>query len=982
MGPSGRGKSTLLHLLGALDRPTSGDVTLRGQPFASLGEKQRAILRRREIGFVFQAFNLIGNLTVADNIELPALLAGSSRAEARQRRAQLLDELGIGAKAGVVPAQLSGGQRQRVAIARALVNHPSVLLADEPTGNLDSASTREVLELLQRSHAAGQTIVMVMHDPNVAAVAQRVVTMRDGQIVDDRGVSPRFHRSEPSRPSTKVDDNGGGTAESPCRLAGLSPASPVIFVIIAAAAVTLTLSLLIRQSTDDPWNRAFNAANGPHVVYYAASDVDLRRVASIDGVTQVSAVFPTYGESSLVRANGKYDLALFGLGPELPTVNRPLLMQGQWLQQGGSDQIVLEQSFARELGLHVGDRVNIATPSGVNSLRVTGVAVTLGRGPYPDWSIAVSWVLPETLTRLVPDRSLLSNGIAVRVENPDASASYASKVNALFPNQQVYGNDDWHEVKSAYNRWNQIASVFFGVFSVFAVLAVAFIIANAIGGRVLAQYREIGLMKAIGFIPRQVTTIFLLQHLLLGLMGAIAGIGIGTLLAPYFLDHTASLLGAPVTASFDPVLSLEILTGLILLIVLFTLLPAWRGSRISTIQAITTGFSPAQSRPSWPARLAMLLRLPLVVSVGIKDAFSRPARALFTIAALATTVITITFALGTEAMIEQLVSNPALNGEPFDMVVSRDGMSDEQTRVILAEHPEIVAQHSRGEIEAQVLNVPGADGPVSFQTRAFGGDYQSFPYAIGEGRMLAAPDEAIAAVGLLKLLHVNVGQDLTVMIAGQPATFHLVGRVVENDDDGQILIVTEAALKAIDPGYVPSRYVLLLAKGTDGTTLQRTLLEQSNYGLTVAVRQTGTPSAVSTMRTVLFGLSAALLVIGLANLLTTSLLNVRERSREVGVFKAIGMTPGQIVLSVISGVSLLALIAVAIGIPLGIYVYHVIFRVVGEQGLNADPLLFARPHTWWLVLLVPSAVALSALASALPAWRAASVDVVEVLRAE
>ena len=136
------------------------------------------------------------------------------------------------------------------------------------------------------------------------------------------------------------------------------------------------------------------------------------------------------------------------------------------------------------------------------------------------------------------------------------------------------------------------------------------------------------------------------------------------------------------------------------------------------------------------------------------------------------------------------------------------------------------------------------------------------------------------------------------------------------------------------------------------------------------------------IRTVLLRLSTALLVIGLANLLTTSLLNVRERSREVGVFKAIGMTPGQIVTSVISGVSLLALIAVAAGIPIGIYVYKVIFRIVGEQQSNADPLLFAPPHTWWLILLVPSAVAVSALASALPAWRAASVDVVEVLRAE
>jgi len=187
MGPSGCGKSTLLHLLGALDRPTAGEVMLRDKRFSRLNESQRAILRRREIGFVFQAFNLIGNLTVADNIELPALLAGMSRSDAARRRSELLNDLGIADKAQVIPTELSGGQRQRVALARALVNRPSVLLADEPTGNLDSASTAEVLGLLRRYHAVGQTIVMVTHDPHVASVAERIVTMQDGRIASDTG---------------------------------------------------------------------------------------------------------------------------------------------------------------------------------------------------------------------------------------------------------------------------------------------------------------------------------------------------------------------------------------------------------------------------------------------------------------------------------------------------------------------------------------------------------------------------------------------------------------------------------------------------------------------------------------------------------------------------------------------------------------------------------------------------------------------------
>jgi putative ABC transport system ATP-binding protein len=192
-GPSGCGKSTLLNLLGGLDRPTRGEIELAGRRVDGYSEARWALVRRSDIGFVFQFFNLIANLSVADNVELPGLLAGLSNKEARTRRQELLDSLGIAEHADSAPGHLSGGQQQRVAIARALINRPRVLLADEPTGNLDSASARDVMALLRAAHdERGQTIVLVTHDARVAARADRVLAMRDGAVahetrLDDRG---------------------------------------------------------------------------------------------------------------------------------------------------------------------------------------------------------------------------------------------------------------------------------------------------------------------------------------------------------------------------------------------------------------------------------------------------------------------------------------------------------------------------------------------------------------------------------------------------------------------------------------------------------------------------------------------------------------------------------------------------------------------------------------------------------------------------
>src|SRR5213080_3229619 len=188
-GPSGCGKSTLLSILGLLDSPTEGSYTLNGQPVANLDHSQRARIRNREVGFIFQSFNLIGDLTVYENVELPLTYRGMNSSDRKQRVTDALERVGMAHRAKHLPSQLSGGQQQRVAVARALAGRPAILLADEPTGNLDSRNGEAVMQLLKELHAGGATICMVTHDERFAQHADRTVHLFDGRVIEDSRIA-------------------------------------------------------------------------------------------------------------------------------------------------------------------------------------------------------------------------------------------------------------------------------------------------------------------------------------------------------------------------------------------------------------------------------------------------------------------------------------------------------------------------------------------------------------------------------------------------------------------------------------------------------------------------------------------------------------------------------------------------------------------------------------------------------------------------
>lgn len=187
MGPSGSGKSTLMNILGCLDRPTIGSYELEGKEVAHLSDDELAVMRNKHIGFVFQNFNLLSRISSLENVALPLVYAGVGVSERRKRARQVLEAVGLGDRADHLPNELSGGQRQRVAIARALVNNPEIIMADEPTGNLDTKSTKEIMEIFQEMHDKGRTIILVTHEPEIAVCANRQLLVRDGVITRDEG---------------------------------------------------------------------------------------------------------------------------------------------------------------------------------------------------------------------------------------------------------------------------------------------------------------------------------------------------------------------------------------------------------------------------------------------------------------------------------------------------------------------------------------------------------------------------------------------------------------------------------------------------------------------------------------------------------------------------------------------------------------------------------------------------------------------------
>lgn len=807
----------------------------------------------------------------------------------------------------------------------------------------------------------------------------------------------------------------------------------LIGVILLAACATLMLALTLFRGAEAPWDRAFAQANGAHVTFYAwsggpgAADgttaaqtlPDLTALGTAPGVSAASATIPGLDEVPLVANGSRHTLSL--QAPDsLPVVNTPLLTSGRWLS-GAAGEIVLNRSVARAAGVNVGDTLTLSSGGEPLTLRVVGTAVSPWRELYPAAS-GLSWLALADLRTLEPDTSRWYVTLGVRLTDATDSVGVEQAAHALLDNRNVAGisRGSWQDTRADVTEWNRINAGFLGMFSLVALLAAALVTTNVVAARVLAQARQIGLLKAVGVTPLGVVGTFLVQHLIIALVAALGGVGVGLAVAPLFLRRLANALQTTATPVWNAeilLIAAVIVVSAMVVVTLATVVPALRAGRQTTVRTLTGGVAPTSGvvgsgRGSRLARLAARLHLPLVVQLGLKDTFTRPGRAALTIGALTISLVTIIFSLGAQATFDRINDEPALQGEPFDLDVRRRDMPAADALAVLTSNPDVASVYPRAAVQAQITRQPrtsigetAADlppqplvytnlgpQPATYLVRAIEGDPQQagFLIASNRGRMPRQPGEAVAGWGLFNALHLQVGDTLDVTVNGRTIPVTLVGQFLEDDNDGEVLMLSMETARQLLPEIQPSTYLVHLsagasgASGSDGEAVALSLLQASDYQFDIWTRadETASDADSASIQGVFSGLGLTLAFVGLINLIATTMITVRERLREYAILRAVGLTPTQITLVVGSSVALLAALAGVIGVPLGMLVSRAVYYGVLQRNLGLLPEWFTSPAWWQLLALTPALVLTALVAGALPARQATRIDIAQALRAE
>ncbi len=601
MGQSGSGKSTLMNILGCLDRPTGGRYRIAGTDAAGLGSDALAALRRRTFGFVFQRYNLLATATAEENVSIPGLYEGLSR-PARQRRARsLLARLGLGDRGDHRPSQLSGGQQQRVAIARALMNDPPVILADEPTGALDSRSGEEVMNLLKQLHGEGRTIILITHDEKVAAHAHRVIRIHDGRITEDSGAPAGVQ-------GTSISAHGGGaglwtdiaesfiTAVRALRVNIFRTALTLLGIIIGVAAVVTMMAVgngSKQKVLDQISAMGTNVLSiRPGVAGFRGSG-DIATLVPSDAealaaISNIDAIVPERsGRSTLRYGSLDYASSISGVGVSMPVVRDWPLAKGSFFNQrdvnNNATVVVLGKTVADTLFPHGEEPVGKYVLVSNIPFEVIGVLSVKGATPWGSDQDDAAFIPYTTgITRLF-GQNYLSN-ITIKVTDLDKIETTESEIRQLLISR--HRTEDFMirntaSIMEMATATQNTLTILLGAVAAISLLVGGIGVMNIMLVSVTERTREIGIRMATGARMRDIMLQFNIEAAVVCIIGGLLGLALG-----YAAGIGVSMLDVNVVFSAMPAIlafSSAVLTG-----ILFGYLPARKAAKLDPVVALAS----------------------------------------------------------------------------------------------------------------------------------------------------------------------------------------------------------------------------------------------------------------------------------------------------------------------------------------------------------------------------------------------------------
>ncbi|MBB4660415.1 MacB family efflux pump subunit [Parvularcula dongshanensis] len=603
MGQSGSGKSTLMNVLGCLDRPTAGRYRVAGRDAGGLEADELAALRRETFGFVFQRYNLLSNVSAAENVEVPAIYAGTPPPARRSRANTLLATLGLGDRTHHRPNELSGGQQQRVSIARALMNDPAVVLADEPTGALDSRSSEEVMALLKELHAAGRTVIVITHDPEVAAFAPRRIALRDGRVISDEGsgIAVRPHRPDAAEDGGTVGvaqrlSEAVKTALRSLRANVFRTALTLLGVVIGVAAV-VTMLAIGEGSQRDVLSRIEEmgsdllfvrpGAPGTRTRGDAVATLTVGDAEALAGLDNVLASVPEREGRATLRANGTdYATSITGTNADYPTARSRDVSEGTFFQASDlasySTVAVLGRTVADNLFPNGGAIGNYVLISGV-PFTIIGLLEERGASSFgQDQDDVVLVPITTGFVRLF-GRSYLSS-LTVRVADTATIAQTESEiVSSLIAR---HGTEDFQVRNTAslletVQGTQRTFTILLGSVAAVSLIVGGIGVMNIMLVSVSERTREIGVRMATGARRSDIMLQFSTEALVVGCLGGVIGVlaGVGTALGAARLGTTIALTPEPAILAF----CCAVVTGLV-----FGYLPARQAARMDPVRALAT----------------------------------------------------------------------------------------------------------------------------------------------------------------------------------------------------------------------------------------------------------------------------------------------------------------------------------------------------------------------------------------------------------